>query len=440
MQTKVKSQSPKSSTICPKALSSSPYLPSKSSRPLKPKVATPASISTVAKPKLNTSSPSKQPKSKVSVKAPMEKHIKDNGFSKDPCNGSSHSSSSDIKTTLQEKSSHNDAQTSSSISQKSEPSKVLPEDELHDAIGEEAPVEKKSQTYVRQRRSAIISHSTSVSKEPTEIESVPKSEEVKAKLRQITKINFLFSRLDDVQKETIIDSMFEVRKSAGEDIIKQFDEGDNFYVIGKGEVDVLIAADKTSTPVKVGHLSDGDAFGEIALMQNCPRTATIRATSDCVLWAITRGTYRQVMMQTVLKRRAKYQEFFAQVPLFGSLTDYERHQLCDAVVPQECSAGKVVVEEGESGSVFYIIESGEVAVLRKMEADKEPVEVSRLTSPMYFGEVALLSKESKRMATIRTVSDCKFLTLDKKTFMRLLGPIEPILKRNMEQYHLMLGD
>lgn len=60
--------------------------------------------------------------------------------------------------------------------------------------------------------------------------------------------------------------------------------------------------------------------------------------------------------------------------------------------------------------------------------------MNRLRKSQYFGEVALLTIRAVRMATVKTVTKCKFLALDGGAFTHLLGPIEPILRRNMEAY------
>lgn len=56
----------------------------------------------------------------------------------------------------------------------------------------------------------------------------------------------------------------------------------------------------------------------------------------------------------------------------------------------------------------------------------------------YFGELALLKGEP-RAANVSATEDCKLISLDRKSFKRLLGPLDQILKRNMEHYSSFLG-
>ena len=93
-------------------------------------------------------------------------------------------------------------------------------------------------------------------------------------------------------------------------------------------------------------------------------------------------------------------------------------------------AGDVIVTEGESGGKFFIVKSGEVKCTRSDSTD----EVSdRLKEGSYFGEIALLLNDV-RQATVTAVTDTTCLTIDRKVFKRLLGPLEDVLKKNMSLY------
>ena len=91
----------------------------------------------------------------------------------------------------------------------------------------------------------------------------------------------------------------------------------------------------------------------------------------------------------------------------------------------------LVVREGTYGNDFYIIEEGEVRVTKP---SRGPVEVCRRLGPSdFFGERALLSTE-KRAATVTAVKPTQRLVLDRESFLRLLGPLEGILRREMQGY------
>jgi putative ABC transport system ATP-binding protein len=70
---------------------------------------------------------------------------------------------------------------------------------------------------------------------------------------------------------------------AGTEIIRQGDQGDKFYILDRGVAQVLI--DRGAGPEEVARLSDGSGFGELALLEDSTRHATIRSETACeVFW------------------------------------------------------------------------------------------------------------------------------------------------------------
>lgn len=124
----------------------------------------------------------------------------------------------------------------------------------------------------------------------------------------------LFKHLDKKEIDDIFDAMFPVVHRAAEAIIRQGDEGDNFYIIDEGEVEVYV----NNVPVVV--LGEGCSFGELALIYGTPRAATVIAKTDCKLWAIDRDTYRRILMGSTIRKRKMYEEFLSKVSILGMLT------------------------------------------------------------------------------------------------------------------------
>ena len=109
---------------------------------------------------------------------------------------------------------------------------------------------------------------------------------------------------------------------------------------------------------------------------------------------------------------------------------YERSKMADAIKEAKFTDGQSIIKQGESGDVFYILVEGEaVATL-----DSNPSEpVMKYKPGDYFGELALLRGEP-RAANVTAKSSSKAIFLDRKSFKRLIGPLDKILQRNMSNY------
>jgi MFS family permease len=95
----------------------------------------------------------------------------------------------------------------------------------------------------------------------------------------------IFAALPAGTLEQLAEALAEVRVRAGDEVVRQGEPGDRFYLVGEGTLDVAI----DGRPAQ--QLGPGDSFGEIALLRNVPRTATVRASTDAKLYALERGEF-----------------------------------------------------------------------------------------------------------------------------------------------------
>jgi MFS family permease len=98
----------------------------------------------------------------------------------------------------------------------------------------------------------------------------------------------MFAPLSVAAKERVAANLAPLSVPAGELVIRAGDVGDRFYIVGDGELDILAEGLH-----KTAHRAD--YFGEIALLRDVPRTATVRATVDSELYALQRGDFLEAV-------------------------------------------------------------------------------------------------------------------------------------------------
>ena len=263
---------------------------------------------------------------------------------------------------------------------------------------------------------------------------IPKTEEQINRIKPRILASFLFSALEQKDLEIVIGAMEEKILKPGETIIQQGDKGDCLYIVESGELDCVKVFKQGEPETFLKKYVPGDSFGELALLYNAPRAATIRAKSDCVLWVLDRETFNNIVKDSAQKKREKYENFLKKVDILSTIDPYELMQVCDALKTASFTKGDYIIKEGELGDVFYILEEGECIASKVIEPGKPAQEIKRYKVGEYFGERALIKGEP-RYANIEVTSELvKVISLDRASFKRLLGPIEPLLKRNMEKY------
>lgn len=309
------------------------------------------------------------------------------------------------------------------------------EDE-HDDFEEEmkAPTSVTSQS--KTRRTSVSAESMDPDKlkrQASQVTSLEKSPEITTRLLEVVSHSPLLRTLDDDQKEMIVKAFSgPLIKHPGDNIIVQGDNGDIFYLLEDGLVDVYVCK-KGGPETKVHTYTPGNSFGELAIMYNAPRAATCRAQTECKLWALDRVSFKVIVVAATMRKRDLFVGFLQKVPILESLTEMEILTLADSMAEEKYNDGEVVCYQGDPGDYFYIIRDG-AAICTQTDENRQEKVVADLDKGKYFGEIALLT-EKPRQATVTAKGTLRVLSLDRATFTRVMGPMEDIMKRNMDQYY-----
>ncbi|XP_062277455.1 cAMP-dependent protein kinase type II-beta regulatory subunit-like isoform X4 [Scomber scombrus] len=268
----------------------------------------------------------------------------------------------------------------------------------------------------------------------------PKTDEQRQRLQEACRDILLFKNLDAEEMSQVLDAMFEKFCTEGEHIIDQDDDGDNFYVIESGTYNIFVMVDGAEK--LVGSYDNRGSFGELALMYNTPRAATIIATSPGALWCLDRLTFRRIIVKNNAKKRRLYEAFIETLPLLTSLELSERMKVVDVISTRVYTDSQQIIAQGDLADCFYIVESGQVRInmkrsRTKKDQEEEEMEIATCSRGQYFGELALVTNKP-RAASAYAVGSVKCLVMDVQAFERLLGPCMDIMKRNIANYEEQL--
>jgi cAMP-dependent protein kinase regulator len=261
---------------------------------------------------------------------------------------------------------------------------------------------------------------------------VQKKDDTRQKIKDRLMKSFMFNTLDESDLNIVIDAMEEKVFNRNDTVIEQNADGDELFVVGEGKLHCYRNEKGEVSLVKT--YNPGDYFGELALLYNAPRAATIKAIKNgVVLYSLDRLTFNHIVKDSAIKRRERYEEILKQVKVLDSLDNFERGKLIDAISEMKFKAGDEIIKQGEPGNKFYFIMEGKAVAKKALNPGDQPETVMNYKEGDYFGEVALL-KDQPRAASVIAETDLVTLYLDRQMFNRLLGPLKDILKRNMELY------
>lgn len=249
--------------------------------------------------------------------------------------------------------------------------------------------------------------------------------------------------------------------SPQEYIVTQGDEAKAMYWILKGQVNVT-SRDGESV---FAELEAGSFFGEIGILFDRPRTATVLASTKCVLAVLKGDSLNDILPKFPAMERAirdEAQERLAiiektkihlrnksrmggmvspttsirnllhEMPLFRHIPETIVHKLALAVEPRTYEPFQYIIKQDSIGQEIYFLTSGIVEVIDERHLGTAAHIIARLTKGSYFGEMAFLSSNPVRTASIRSISMVECLVLTTDTLESLCSQY-PDIQQHIEQ-------
>ena len=210
------------------------------------------------------------------------------------------------------------------------------------------------------------------------------------------------------QIKALTSCMYPMKFKSGSMVIKEGDPGNVLYIIESG---FLVVYNETVSGRRLGR---GALFGELALLYNCTRTASVRVMTgedlskdgihlenyDAYLWALERSAFQTAMVESGLHQRSKLMDFLRNVQLFTGWSEEMLSKVVDVSERREYRPGDYILRQGARGDTFFVIQEGGVRVTKNEGEGGPELFIRRLGAGEFFGEKALTASSPQKTAPL----------------------------------------
>jgi len=328
-------------------------------------------------------------------------------------------------------------------------------------------------------KATVIDTASSVDEQHrrSSLDIIPKDETIHQLLMSALKGKFIFENLDQAHLNKLIDIFAPDYCVIGTEIIKQGDTEEFMYIIEEGRFEVSKIGQG-----KLRECARGDTIGDLSLLYNAKRSATVTCVENAKVWKLDGQTFKYY--RTLHARRASgfIMNILENIPLFKELNSFELLRVFEVAKTQYYSEGEYILKKGDSGTSFYIIIEGHViscsnptctkshdhhASKNKKEVttnldkkennnnnnditdiiDKDNNNIQdkevdnnklRLTTGDWFGEKALLHENTKYACNIIADSPVRLLCFERDTFHLILGDLKDLIERQANNRMLLM--
>lgn len=301
-------------------------------------------------------------------------------------------------------------------------------EEDEDLIDDLELFQKQKQNLINKKK---ISISAEVFGDHNKLEDIQIVNHKKSKLEEIGLANlmsksFMFNTLTESDFKKVLNAFEIILFNEDETVIKEGDSGDKLFMVKNGILDCYKILNDKNTYLK--SYIEGDTFGELALLYNVPRQASIYAKTAASLYSLDRTTFNYIVKNASIKNRERYIRILENIELFKVLNKIEIDKIADCLTVKKYNKGSKVIEKGDIGNSFFIITSG------NLKAVKDDLIVFEYNNEGYFGELSLINNEPRACDIIVESDIAEIIEFDKVAFESILGSLNNILKRNIDMY------
>jgi cAMP-dependent protein kinase regulator len=229
--------------------------------------------------------------------------------------------------------------------------------------------------------------------------------------------DFIFSQLSDLERNRLVAATQLVAVKKNSIVIKQGDLGDYLYVLKEGKLTFIVDDEAVG-----GADTPGSIFGELALLYDCPRAATVRADTDCQLYRVSQYNFRRIQAAHALECVDEAKETLRHNIMFSGLSEEIISTLAESLLRKTFQKGDIIAEKGDEVLGLYIIKEGHVKGTDISFGSTNYADI-RFGPGDSFGEGSLIAG-TPAAATVTAFTDCVMWILTKERFFRTLGHLD----------------
>jgi cAMP-dependent protein kinase regulator len=245
----------------------------------------------------------------------------------------------------------------------------------------------------------------------------------------------LFSYLNEDAFISVIGKL-RLRRFADEEvIIRQGERGESFFMIAEGSVLVKRDIEDEDGGVTLAHLHRGAIFGEMALISDEPRRASVVAKGDVDVHEVRRadlivaaaqleGVTRAMKLFT---RERFLRNLTATHPFFQGLARDDRHRVMECFRIMTFHEGEVMIEEAQKGPGLFLLLGGAASVEKRQGKDSERIHLATLRSGDLCGEMSMIA-DAPTNATVTADGDLEALFLSRDAFKDVVAEHPELMK------------
>ncbi len=247
--------------------------------------------------------------------------------------------------------------------------------------------------------------------------------------------------LPEKVRKLIVDSFVPGSFTFGQTIVREGEPADAFYLLVSGQARVVKQGDNAEE-ISLNMLRPGDSFGEMGLLEEASRNATVRATSDVSVLKLDRAVFQALIhtepeirhyFELQIKHRHLH-NFFRVYSPFARLPADQLKTLLVELKPVSFDHGARVIRQGDKPGPMYVVEEGRLRTFTEENGRRHYL--AYLRKGDFFGEMSIFKAEP-RSASVEAVSPCKLLELAPVTFAKLLESYPAFraqIEERIEQY------